>query len=183
MPLGSLGYCRSDVLVAEKAIKLFTKEYCAIMGAQRKDKGLPAYIQPPPNSVRWQPRGSLVIPIVPAGADQLVLQQTIPLGYDGILISISNIWNGTGFIEGSGDITWRLQIDQRYVPFFDSINTTLGSLTIPYDVTGQGIALLSGQTVYYYANFAVGSNARLNAGGQTLCACTGYIWPREVRTN
>ena len=183
MPIGNLGYCRSDVLVAEKAIKLFTKEYCSIMGAQKKPNELPAYIQPPKNSVRWQPRGSLVIPVIPAGVDQLVFSQTIPLGYDGILIALTNGWNGTGFIEASGDITWRLKIDQRFIPFFDTITTTLGTLTVPYDVVGQGIALLSGQTVNYYANFSAASIARLNAGGQTICACTGYIWPREVRNN
>ena len=180
MPLGNLGFCSSDLLQAEANLRSYTKAYCDIMSQRPRPHGLPPYIQPPKNAVRWQPRSQLVIPAGPeTGLDILVFQELIPLGYDGILVALTNIWNGTGFIEASGDITWRVKIDQRFIPYYDTILTTLGSLAVPFDIVGQGISLLSNQLVQYFVNFAVGSDARLNAGGQTICAATGYIWPRE----
>ena len=181
MPLGALGYCPSDLLQAEASIRAYSKAYCDIITSRPQPKGLPPYIQPPKNSVRWQPGKNLplTIPALPDGTDLLVFQEQMPLGYDGLIVALTNIWNGTGFIEGSGDITWRVKIDRRFIPYYDTILTTLGSLTVPYDVVWQGIPLLSGQNVQYFVNFAVGSEARLNLGGMTLCAATGYIWPRE----
>jgi hypothetical protein len=182
MPLGNLGACNTDLLQAEASIRAFTKEYCSIMNQRPQPVGLPPYIQPPKNATRWQPGKDkpLVIPAGPETAtDLLVWQEPVPLGYDGLLIALTNTWNGTGFVEGSGDITWRVKIDRRFIPFFGTIPITLGSLAVPYDIVGQGIPLLSGQFVKYFVNFAVGSDARLNAGGATICAATGYIWPRE----
>jgi hypothetical protein len=45
---------------------------------------------------------------------------------------------------------------------------------------GQELAHQSGwnKLVQYFVNFAVGSDARLNNTGATICAATGYIWPR-----
>lgn len=182
MPLGNLGACSSDLLEAEASIRSYTKAYCDIMAHRAKPCGLPAYIQPPKNAVRWQPGKDkpLTIPVGPeTGLDILVWSERIPLGYDGILVALTNIWNGTGFVEASGDITWRVKIDRRFIPYYDTILTTLGSLSVPFDIVGQGIPLLSNQLVQYFVNFAVGSDARLNAGGMTICAATGYIWPRE----
>ena len=180
MPLGTLGYCPSDLLQAEASIKSYTKQYCDIINSRPRPTGLPPYIQPPKNSVRRQPSGQFTLPVGPeTGLDNLVFSFKMPYGYDGIITQLSNVWNGTGFIEGSGDIIWRVKIDRRFIPDFDSIRTTLGSLAVPFDVVGQGIPLLSGQNVQYFVAFAVGSDARLNLNGQTLCAWTGYIWPRE----
>jgi hypothetical protein len=180
MPLGHLGACSSDLLDAEAAIRQYSKDYCDIVSNRPKPCGLPPYIQPPKNSVRWQPKNQIAMPVGPETAtDILVFEERVPLGYDGILVSLTNIWGGTGFLEGSGDITWRVKLDRRFIPFFDSVVTTLGSLAVPFDVVGQGIPLLSGQLFQYYVNFLVGSDARLNAGGLTICAATGYIWPRE----
>ena len=180
MPLGSLGFCQTDILNAEQRLRKFQADYCSIVLNRPKPCGLPPYIQPPKNAVRWQPVGDLAIPAVPAGADQLVFSERIPLGYDGILIAITNVWNGTGFVEASGDITWRIKQDRRWIPYYDSITTTRGTLSVPFDIVGQGIPLLSGQLLQYFVNFSAGSAAHLNAGGKTICALSGYIWPRET---
>src|SRR5579864_6641926 len=103
MPLGNLGACSSDLLQAEQHLKAYTKAYCDIMRQRPRPHGLPPYIQPPKNAVRWQPRSQLVIPAGPeTGTDLLVFQELIPVGYDGILVALTNIWNGTGFVEASG---------------------------------------------------------------------------------
>jgi len=180
MPLGNLGACSGDLIEAEQAIRKYTTSYCNILANRWQPSGLPPYIQPPKNAVRWQPRQALTLPAGPeTGLDIPVIQERIPLGYDGILISLTNLWLGTGFVEASGDITWRVKLDRRFIPFYDTIVTTLGSLAVPFDVVGQGIPLYSGQLFQYFVNFAVGSDGRLSGGSKTLCAGTGYIWPRE----
>jgi hypothetical protein len=180
MPLGRLGACSSDLLEAEASIRKYSKEYCQIIDSRPIPVGLPPYIQPPKNAVRWRPDGLLIIPAGPETAtDIVVFQERVPLGYDGLLVAMTNVWNGTGFIEGSGDISWRVKIDRRFIPFFDSIIMTQGEISIPVDIVGQGIPLLSNQLVQYFVNFGLGSETRLNATGTTYCAVTGYIWPRE----
>lgn len=128
MPVGSLGSCSADLLAAEAAIRKYTAEYCRIINGRPQPFGLPPYIQPPKNAVRWQPRGFLTIPVAPAAADQLVFSERLPLGYDGILVALTNIWNGTGFVEASADITWRVKIDRRFIPFFDAITISWKSV-------------------------------------------------------
>lgn len=179
MNLGSLGVCRADEIEAQNTLNALGREFCQIMAARPVPKGLPAYIQPPRNATRWSPRGNLVIPVAPAGVDQLVFAERIPLGYDGVLMFVSNTWNGTGFVEAGGDITWRIKKDRVFIPYYDTITTTLGSLAVPSAVEGQGIPLLSGQLLQYFANFQAGSEGRLNVGGKTICGFQGYIWPRE----
>ncbi len=178
--IGRLGNtAQAHVQDAEQSIRQYTTEYSQIIRARPKAEGLPPHIQAPKNAIRWQPKDSLAIPAVPAGVDQAVLAERVPLGYDGVLIALTNIWNGTGFVEASGDITWRYKIDNRFVAFFEAVTTSLGSLTIPFDISGQGIPLLSGQLVQVFASFAAGSDARLNNDGKTVVAVTGNIWPRE----
>lgn len=171
--------CRSDIIEGLNSLRNQQAQFCKIVTNRPRPIGLPAYIQPPRNSTRWTPFGSLVIPIAPAGVDQLVFSERVPLGYDGLLVAITNTWNGTGFVDASNDITWRIKKDRRFIPYFEEITTTRGSLSVPFDVVGQGIALLSGQLLQYFANFQAGSESRLNVGGKTICALTGYIWPRE----
>jgi hypothetical protein len=181
MPLGSLGACNTDLLQAEANIRQYSRDYCDIMSKRVRPTGLPPYIQPPKNAVRWQPGKDkpFTIPVGPeTGLDLLMWSERVPLGYDGIIIALTNVWNGTGFVEASGDITWRAKIDRRFIPYYDTILTTLGTLAVPFEIVGQGIPLLSNQLVQYFVNFAVGSDARLPAGSTTIAAVSGYIWPR-----
>lgn len=174
-----MGSRLNDLQQATDNLVQYAKDYTAIINGRLKPEGLPPYIQPPKNAVRWQPRNDLTIPVLPASVDQVVLSERVPLGYDGILIALTNVWNGSGFVEASGDITWRVKIDGRFVPFFEAVTVSMGSLTVPFDITGQGITLLSGQLLQIFVNFLTGSEGRLNVGGKTICAASAYIWPRE----
>jgi hypothetical protein len=178
MPLGNLGVCQPDLIQAAQWLKHSQREFCRIVANRPKSCGPPPYIQPPKNATRWQPRGQLALVGNQDGADHLVFSEVLPLGYDGILVSLTNTWNKGGFVEGSGDIVWRVKQDRRYIPFFDTIKTTLGTLTVPFDIVGQGIPLYSGQNLQYFVNFANPGSGALDPLGSTLCALTGYIWPR-----
>jgi hypothetical protein len=176
--LGNLGACDTDLIQASQWLKHSQREFCRIVANRPKSNRLTPFLQPPETSKRWQPRKALASVGLIDGADHLVFSERIPLGYDGLLISMTNVWNSFGFVEESGDIVWRVQQDRRYIPFFDNIRTSLGSLTVPFDVVGQGIPLLSGQLLQYFVNFANPGSGPLDPAGKTICALTGYIWPR-----
>jgi hypothetical protein len=176
-----LGICRSDIIEARAKLRKREAERCQILAMIPAPHDPPAYLVPPRNATRWQPRGDLTIPIAPAGVDQLVFSERMDLGYDGIITSPSNIWAGTGFIEASGDITWRIKKDRVFIPYYDTITVSLGSLAVPFLVGLEGIPVLSGQLIQYFVNFQAGSEGRLNVGGKTVCAFTGYKWARDTR--
>jgi hypothetical protein len=177
----SLGVCQPDILAARAALRKREAERCRILAQCEEPSEPPAYLIPPRNNTRWQPRGSLVIPVAPAGVDQLVFSERMDLGYDGIITGLTNFWAGTGFIEASGDITWRIKKDRVFIPYFDTITVTLGSLAVPFVVGLEGIPVYSGQLIQYFANFQAGSEGRLTIGGKTVCAITGFKWPRDVK--
>ena len=180
MPVGNLGSCSVDLLGAERNIARYTREYCSILNNRPQPDGLPAYIQPPKNAVRWEPgkRSPLTFVAPATGIDILVFEDRMDLGYDGLIISLPNVWNGTGFVEGSGVITWRWKLDRRFIPYYGTVLTTQ-SLAVPLDVVGQGIPVYSGQLLQCYANFAVGAEGTINNGGITIAMARGYKWPRE----
>lgn len=136
----------------------------------------PPWDEPPTDSQRFQKIGNLLLPA--DGTTNTIVTFNVPIGYDGILRSIVNEFAGTGFVEGSGDLTWRIQQGQRFVADYDAITDTLGNLTTPFAITGDGIRLVSGQTLSYLCVIGAGANARLNPAGRIICAFMGLFWPR-----
>ena len=144
----------------------------ACPGAVVYDK--PPYLVMPPNGVPVQEQAALTLP---AGAgNNVVVQWRVPTGYDGVLTSLVNLWTGGAgtFVDGSGDIVWRVQINRRYPRNYGNIITTLGSLTTPCQLFRGGLRIYSGELLTYMVNHA--ANAGLT-GGNVICAFLGYIYP------
>ena len=107
----------------------------------------------------------------------------VPLGYDGVITDvIMNVLPGssgiTGFVEGSGDITWRLQIQQRYARDFGNIQTQVGSLTSPSPVPRGGIRVRSRDQLQFLVALAAGSDSRLSPDDRIVCSLSGWFYPR-----
>ncbi len=136
----------------------------------------PPWVRMPPQGKRFSKISSITLPSND-GADHLVTQFFVPTGYDGCIAGVVNMYTGMGFNEGSGDLTWRIQLNQRYVKDFGAITTTIGSLQTPYSVPTGQILVQSRQLVSYYVNRSVASFGNLN-GGRVICALFGWWWPR-----
>jgi len=120
----------------------------------------------------------LSYPNPPDGSDQLVLSVTAPLGYDGIITKVVNMFTGTGFVEGSGGIAWRVKIGNKYARNLGNILFTYGSLTDPFVIPGVGVPIVSGQTLRYLVNIpAISPVGGQNA--QIICAVFGWFYPRK----
>lgn len=116
-------------------------------------------------------QAALALPAV--GTESTVLTFLIPQGYDFFIRRISHNFTGGGFVQGSGDIIWRLLIDNAPVKNFQNMSSEKGSVDAPRDI--DGIRAYSGQTLLYTVLHA--ANAALN--GNIICSVNGSLYPSE----
>lgn len=127
--------------------------------------------------------GSKAVAAIPfTSTNTVVLQFPIPIGYDGVIDSIvcGLTANGaTGFIEGSGDMVWRLAAitssQPRYLRDMGNILFSQGSLLTPTH-TLNGLRVYSGDLVTFYASIPAISLVNINA--TVVCGCMGWIYSR-----
>ena len=146
---------------------------CPGSGAQYLE---PPWIKMPPQGKRYSKISSIPLPGV-EGTDFLVASRMVPYGYDSCIVSVVNVYTGTGFQEGSGDIRWRVKVGLRYQKDYGDIRTTIGSLVTPYNVNSGQILAQSGQVVSYFVSLGTGALGNL-LGGRIICALFGWDWPR-----
>ncbi len=167
-----------DVLVAAGGLKTV----CCPRG-KKKYKN-PPWIMMPSEGRRFKPIGILPVPAPPfTGLDTPVLTQRVPLGYDGVITDVvceilPGASGSTGFIEGSGDLTWRLSANGRFLRDLGNIITTLGSLTAPNPVPRGGLRVWSDDLLVFSVAFAPGADSRIAADARVVCSITGWWYPR-----
>lgn len=130
----------------------------------------------PPQARTFRPAKGILTP-GPGAGDVLMVELTMPVGYDGLLSGIFQFYTGSGFIQGSGDIIWRIQVNQRYVKDLGNSPFSLGSPREPFPLT-EGQILLSGQTVRYLVNVPNLSGNIQVGNSQIVCGLIGFYWPR-----
>jgi hypothetical protein len=137
----------------------------------------PPWIKMPAQGKRYSPISSIPLPVSGYGTDVLVTQIRVPLGYDGVINYIVQNYTGQGFQEGSGDLTWRIQLNQRWVKNYGNTTNQIGTLSQGPQSPNSLIIVQSNQLVSYYVNVAASAAADL-MGGRIVCALFGYWWPR-----
>lgn len=164
--------CEADVwnwIVAQGGLS----KICPGMGTVYDD---PPWIKMPAQGRRFSKIGSIALPPASGafGADIQVVSMVVPQGWDGTIISTVNQFTGQNFFDGSGDISWRLLINQRYVKDMGNIQVTLGTTTQPWPVNSGSIRIQSRQLIQMVANVA---NAN-PVNGRIVCAMFGWFYPR-----
>jgi len=137
----------------------------------------PPWQKMPSQGKRFGHPSSIPLASAVLGVDTVVQSFIVPYGYDGVIAAPVNEYTGMGFAEGSGDLIWRIRINQHYVKDYGNIQTTLGSTIQPWYNANSQILLQSGQLVQYLVNRSVGSIGNLN-GGRIICGLWGWYWPR-----
>lgn len=107
-----------------------------------------------------------------------VLSWLVPVGYDGIIDTIiANISGaGNGFIEGSGQISWRLAANKRYLRDVGNIQFSIGSLLTPIPDTNSGLRVYSGNIITMGVTFSAAAFGAIS--GTIVCATFGWVYPR-----
>lgn len=143
----------------------------------------PPYVKMPKEGRRFKPIKTLLISTaIPfTGDDITVLSERVPYGYDGVIEDIVCevvADSGTGFTEGSGDISWRLSADGRFLRDEGNLQVTVGSLITPSPVPRGNLRVYSGNLMLFTVAFAIGAEARLNPNARIVCSITGWYYPR-----
>lgn len=150
--------------------------YCA--GMPEYDSSKSPYANMPPGGRQLQQIASLPLSSITLGLDTAILTVQCPSGYDGIITHVTNFFTGTGFVEGSGGIAWRLKIGNKYARNLGNILFTYGSLNDPFIIPGAGIPIVSGQTATYFVNVPVISPVG-GSGATVICALLGWFYGRK----
>lgn len=109
-----------------------------------------------------------------------VLSFLVPVGYDGVIDTVICGIAGpnTGFIEGSGQITWRLAANQRYLRDVGNLQFSLGSLITPVPDPNSGLRIYSGNNITFGVTFSVAASGVINPASTIVCSCMGWVYPR-----
>lgn len=131
------------------------------------------WLDEPPGSVPFDEKGALTLGAVPTpGVDQVVLRFTVPQGFDGVINYISNNAALSTDQEGSGDLVWRILINDRPVRNFGNILFQNG--TIAQGRIVSPIRIFTGQVVTFTVQYAAGI-----VSGQVICSLAGYFYPSK----
>lgn len=136
---------------------------------------LPLWINPP---VEWENLDLCNYVALPAPlAEANVISFQVPLGRNGVIQKVANNFVGGGWIEGSGGVLWRIQVDGAPPPgatSYDSILTSLGSPANPVRIAG--FRIYENQVVTIVVrNVSVVLAGQLSGG-----RLVGYLYPRDM---
>lgn len=138
---------------------------------------MPPWVSMPASGRRFQQIGSIVRPIA-EGVDNLVTTFSAPTGFDGVIVSVVSMFTGPGFVEGSGDIHYRIQINRRWLKDYGDIQTTLGTVASPCMIYRGGVRLRTQEVVRYWVQLGAGAMGRLDPLGRFVCAFFGWFYPQ-----
>jgi hypothetical protein len=111
-------------------------------------------------------------------------------GFDGIIteVVLDIVSTGaTGFVQASGDVTWRIGVDLGqtintalwYFRDYGNVQTSIGELIQPSQLGGNGgLRIISGQRISIFTNLAPGAIARINPNAVIIGSITGWTYPR-----
>lgn len=142
---------------------------------------LPIWLYPP---ITWENVDQATYATLPAiGSTVTILSFTVPAGRNGVINKIANNFVGGGWIEGTGDLIWRILVDGAPPPGATSYNNIVNSLGNPSNpVAIPGFRFFENQKITVVAfNNPAGPNGGVVVAAQLVGArLIGYTYPREL---
>lgn len=140
-------------------------------------------VVPPFGSVTFNEFKAVPLPAPAAGEVELFTFK-VPIGYDGIITGQGNGFinqGGGSFVEGSGDIVWRISANrataERFLRDCGAITVSLGQINNLQ--MAQRLRIYSGDTVTVIVTCPNGSGALPPPGtGLVFAALHGWHYPR-----
>jgi len=113
-------------------------------------------------------------------SDYAVVAVTVPYGWTMAIKDIHCRYMGSGFQDGSGDLIWRLSVDDAFQPGYDDIRTSLGSAGQPYSLGSAAILAYSNQLVKFTVSVDAGTGIPTGSAAQLLCMIGGWYYPESL---
>lgn len=127
----------------------------------------------------WFRQGSIVTP-APGAGTVAVVSYEVPEGYYGWVSGFWWAYTGTGFVEGGGDIEWRLRVADNYPDGYGRVLFQMGTATDPLTVTGM-LPLRSRQSVEVAVLVTNNSGGIQIGSSYILAGLAGWLYEPEVR--
>jgi hypothetical protein len=131
----------------------------------------------PPEGERIQFAGTLPLP--GDGTENVIFTFRMEKGWDGVITIVSNTYEGAGFVDGSGDLTWRLQVGARFIPDMGNVLFQTSNMQNPAPLEGGYIRLLSQQQVTGFVHVGGTASVRLTPPGRLNSVVVGWKYPRR----
>lgn len=158
----------------------------AVANANRNDWPYPwAYM--PQDGRPFSRRAAVATPAFGAANRVTLATYEVPTGYMGVLVNVLAFYAGTGFINGSGDIVWDIDVNTPLgvsvvggyaLPDYSAFTLSLGNAIQPWPLDG-GWVLGEGDIVRVKARTVatVGTGAPNFLYGGLM----GWVWPVQSR--
>jgi hypothetical protein len=125
--------------------------------------------------------------LLPAiGAQATIISYVVPPGRNGVIYKVANNFVGGGWVEGTGDVVWRILVDGTPPPgatSYDSILASLGSPASPTEVPGFRIFENQVLTLVAFNNPAGPNGGVVVAGQRVGGRFVGWNYPTDVEEN
>jgi hypothetical protein len=148
-------------------------------GKNRPD--LPPWIYQPTN---WENIDQINYVLLPAiGSTVTIISYVVPPGRNGIINKVACNFVGGGWVEGSGDVIWRILVDGTPPPGATSYDSILASLGNPSNPTGiAGFRIFENQVITLVAlNNPGGANGGVVVAGQRVGGrFAGWNYPTDI---
>jgi hypothetical protein len=122
--------------------------------------------------------------LLPAiGATVVIISYVVPPGRNGIIYKVANNFVGGGWVEGTGDIVWRILVDGSPPPgavSYDNILASLGNPASPTEIAG--FRIFENQVLQLVAfNNPAGPDGGVIVAGQRVGArFCGWNYPTDI---
>lgn len=117
------------------------------------------------------------------GTTVTILSYVVPPGRNGIIYKVANNFVGGGWVEGTGDLVWRILVDGTPPPganSYDSILASLGNPASPTEIPGFRIFENQVLTLVAFNNPAGPSGGVVVAGQRVGARFVGWNYPTDI---
>lgn len=118
---------------------------------------------------------TIVTPATALG-DVAVINVVQPHTYNAVIHGICCYYTGTGFVEGGGDLVWRLRVGRGWARDFNAIKTQLGLPNLPLELTDY-IPILAGQRILFTVSVPNLSGLIQIGSSNIVCTLSGWVYP------
>jgi hypothetical protein len=135
------------------------------------------YVEMPEGAIPFYRTAGIPTPLAAAG-DVLIFAYEVPVGYDGIIRGLFHHYTGPGFLEGNGDLEWRLKVNRVYAQYLGDVLVSLGSVGEPMPLE-DGIPITSRQRVEYIVSAPTLSGGILPVDSRIVAGIAGWLVVRR----